>query len=96
MHQLIFSPIASPSYLGSNVIDIEEENIEKLKWSNIFTYINVKYNIPSNKIKILNHKGSFIGYNDINPFGKFSYQKYCYYNSAGKPMKNYLIKFDIR
>ena len=96
MHQLIFSPIVSPSYLGSNVVDIDKENIEKLKWNNIFTYINVKYNIPYDRIKIKNYKGSFIGYNDVNPYGKFSYKKYCYYNSAGKSVNNYLVNFDIR
>ena len=95
MHQIIFSPTVSPRYFGSKVIDIEEKIINNLKWSNIFTFINIKYNIPINRIKIKNHKGYFIGYNDINPFGKFSYEKYCYYNSAGKPMKNYLVKFDI-
>ena len=96
MHQIIFSPEINPSYLRSNVIDIEEKNMKTLCWSNIFSYINVKYNIPTEKIKIKTDKGKYINYSTINPFGKFPRKKHCYYNAVGKPTNSYLVKFDIK
>ena len=95
MHQIIFTPEISPNYFGSNVIDIDDKNMETLSWNNIFTYINVKYRIPIDKIKIKTDKG-YINHSNINPFGKFPYEKYCYYSSKGKPTKSYLVKFDIK
>lgn len=96
MHQIIFTPEITPSYLGSNVMDIDDKNMETLCWGNIFTYINVKYNIPTDKIKIKIDKGNYINYSTIDPFGKFPHKQHCYYNAAGKPTNSYLVKFDIK
>lgn len=95
MHQIIFSPSTIPSFLSSKVIDIEDKNITSLCWGNMFTFINTKYNIPTNIIKIKTSRGKFVKYTNIDIFQKFPFDKFCYYDQEGNPLKSYLIKFDI-